>query len=109
MSLTITWSIDNLKTLDHVSPGFVTYVNYSVLATEDFAEARHHGQVEFEAPSGELIPFQDLTEMQVIQWVLGALGEEELQTINNRLRNQLDAQLNPPVAPKSVSLPWVTE
>jgi hypothetical protein len=107
MSFTTSWSIQNLRTLDHVSKGFVTHVVYSIAATDDFAEAEYHGQIEFETPSESFIPFQDLTEAQVIQWVLESLGQEEVERIINLLKTQIDRQLNPPVEPKAVPLPWV--
>lgn len=106
MSFTTSWSIQNLRTLDHVSEGFVTHVGYSVVATDDFAEGEYHGQIEFESPSESFTPLQDLTEAQVIQWVWEHLGQEQLEMIERSLRNQIDAQLNPPVAPKAIPFPW---
>lgn len=108
MSFTTSWSIQNLRTLDHVSEGFVTHVVYSVVATDDFAEAEYHGQVEFETPAESFTPFQDLTEAQVIQWVWGSLGQEEVERIIGLLKTQINLQLNPPVEPKATPLPWTT-
>ena len=108
MSLTINWTIQNLRTLDHISEGFITHVVYSVVGTDDFAQGEYHGQVEFTVPGESFTPFQDLTEAQVIQWVIEALGQEEVERILSIIKNQIDIQLNPPVEPKAVPFPWTT-
>jgi hypothetical protein len=109
MSLTITWQVEQLRTLDHLGTGFVAHVVYLATAKDGVAEAWHRGQIEFEAPGDSFTPFQDLTEAQVTQWVLDHLGQEEVQRLSGLLAIQIDKQLNPPVAPKAVSLPWAPE
>jgi hypothetical protein len=108
MSLAITWQIEQLRTLDHLADGFVTHVVYLVTAKDGEAEAWHRGQIEYDTPGDAFTPLQDLTEDQVVAWVLDHLGPEQVQHISGLLATQIDHQLNPPVAPKSIPLPWTT-
>jgi len=61
-----------------------------------------YGSIGFERPE-ELIPFSELTEEQVIEWVKETLGEEKVAEIDQALLNQLEEQRNPS---KAAGLPW---
>ena len=49
------------------------------------------------------IPFDDLTEEQVKQWVLDTMGEEQVAALQANLNNQIEAQKHPVTA---TGLPW---
>jgi hypothetical protein len=58
------------------------------------------------ASDSTFIPFEDLTQTQVIQWVKNALGEEYIAELQNNLNTQIISQKHPVVVS---GLPWATE
>jgi hypothetical protein len=99
---TYTWSIANLER--ETSDGYVFTAHYTVNAKDDTYSAGAYGSLGLERPEGELIPFADLTEGTIVQWILEALGEEKVTSICEALQNQLDEQRTPT---KAAGLPWV--
>jgi len=51
----------------------------------------------------DFVPYDDLTETQVISWVEAAMGEEQLAALELNLDNQLAALANPTSA---TGTPW---
>ena len=97
---TYTWAIANLER--NTSDGKVTVVHYTVSAKNDVYSAGAYGSLGFD---GEItIPFADLTEQQIVGWVLDSLGDEKVTSICAALQTQLDEQAAPT---KAVGLPWV--
>jgi hypothetical protein len=50
------------------------------------------------------VPYEDLTEAQVIGWVQDALGEEQVASYEANVAQQIENQINPPVV--TPPLPW---
>jgi len=95
-----TWGIANLER--ETSDGFVFTAHYTVNANDGTYSSGAYGSLGFERPEN-LIPYADLTEGTVIQWVKDALGEEKVQGILDALQGQLDEQRNPT---KAAGVPW---
>ena len=99
MSTTFTWSV---STLDRtVADGIVGTVHYTVDAADDTYSSGAYGSVSLEAPAegDTVIPYADLTEAGVIEWVKAALGgDEKVTEIQTALQTQLDEQRTPTVA-----------
>ena len=55
-------------------------------------------------PTAPFAEFADLTEPQVIEWVVAALGKETVDILGCGLQRDLDAQLAP--ATKIMPAPW---
>jgi len=104
MAPIITWHVVNMEreTID----GFVMTAHYTVDAvTEDGAyRSGAYGSIGFERPEN-LIPFSELSEELVVQWVLDALGTEKVAEISAALIAQLDEQRHPT---KAAGLPWAS-
>lgn len=102
MAPIITWRVANMEreTID----GFVMTAHYTVDAvTEDGAyRSGAYGSASFERPEN-LIPFADLTEDLVVQWVKDALGADKVLEIGQALLNQLEEQRHPT---KAAGVPW---
>jgi hypothetical protein len=102
MAPIITWRVANMEreTID----GFVMTAHYTVDAvTEDGAyRSGAYGSASFERPEN-LIPFADLTEDLVVQWVKEALGTDKVLEIGQALLNQLEEQRHPT---KAAGVPW---
>ena len=99
-TLTVQWRIVNLER--ETADGFVYTAHYTVDAKDDVYSAGAYGSIGFERPE-TLIPFSDLTEAQVIEWVKEALGSEKVLEIGQALLNQINEQRNPT---KAAGLPW---
>jgi hypothetical protein len=96
---TFTWAVSNLER--NVADGRVTTVHYTVNASNDTYKAGAYGSLGFD---GEITtPFSELTESQVVSWVLEALGEEKVTSVCEALQAQLDEQRVPT---KAAGVPW---
>lgn len=102
MSTTITWKVAQLER--ETEDGYIFTVHYTVDAADDTYRAGAYGSVGLERPEGDLIPFADLTEDTVIDWVKEKLGgEDKVTEIEAALQAQLDEQHAPS---KAAGLPW---
>lgn len=99
-SPTATWKIANLTR--ETADGFVYEAHYTVDVEDGTYRAGAYGSIGFERPE-TLIPFADLTEAQVIEWVKEALGSEKVLEIGQALLNQLSEQRQPT---KAAGVPW---
>jgi hypothetical protein len=97
---TYTWAITNLER--NTSDGKVIVAHYTVSAKNDTYSAGAYGSLGFD---GEIeTPFSELTEQQIVGWVLDSLGEEKVTEVELALQKQLDEQAAPSVA---AGVPWV--
>jgi len=97
-----TWRVANLER--ETSDGYVYTIHYTVDAKDDTYSAGAYGSIGLERPEGDLIPFSELTEDQVVmEWLLPKIGEEKVQEIHAALQTQLDEQRQPT---KASGLPW---
>lgn len=101
MTTTFTWHIANLER--ETSDGYVFTAHYTVDAKDDTYNAGAYGSIGLERPEGELIPFADLTEEQVVGWVKDKLGEEAVANVEAALQAQLNEQRHPT---KAAGVPW---
>lgn len=101
MTTTFTWAIAQLER--ETSDGFVYTAHYTVNATDGEAySAGAYGSIGFERPE-ELIPFDDLTQEIVIEWVKEKLGEEQVEKVETALQSQIDEKRAPT---KASGTPW---
>lgn len=96
----IEWHIANLE--HETGDGYVYTAHYTVSAKSAAYSAGAYGSIGFERPDS-LIPYSDLTEAIVVQWVKDALTEEKVEQIEAALQNQLDEQAAPT---KAAGVPW---
>ena len=104
MSTTFTWSVSTLERT--VADGIVGTVHYTVSAADDTYSSGAYGSVGLEAPAegNTIIPYADLTESGVIEWVKEKLGgDEKVTEIQAALQSQIDEQRTPT---KATGLPW---
>ena len=97
--MTIEFKIAQLER--QTSDGFVTTVHWTTSKTEGDKTVGSYGSVGFTKEDGvNLIPFDNLTEAVVIDWVKEKLDVEAMET-------GFDAQLSELTAPSKASgLPW---
>ena len=110
MSITKQWEINSLER--ELADGYVKKVIYRVKGMDGSEEkARATGQVDLEKPK-TLIPYKDLTESKVLEWVKAKLNTEKdfegnavdrVAIIEKSLEDEI-ALINTPVT--SNGTPW---
>jgi hypothetical protein len=100
MTTVFSCAIGNLER--ETGDGYVYTAHYTVSAKSAAYSAGAYGSIGFERPDS-LIPYSDLTEAIVVQWVKDALTEEKVEQIEEALQNQLDEQAAPT---KAAGVPW---
>jgi hypothetical protein len=107
MADTYTWNVAQLER--KLSDGAVYTAHWTVTAAREVAggddlAAGSYGSIGFGGPDPDnFTPYADLTEGQVVGWILSTLGDEQVETICSGLSAQLDTQQNPVDAS---GIPW---
>ena len=101
MAITKIWEVNTLER--ELADGYVKKVIYRVKGMDGSEEKlRATGEVELEKPE-TLIPYKDLTESKVLEWVKAKLGTDEVALIEKNLEDQI-ALINTPVT--ATGKPW---
>lgn len=100
--MTTVFKITNLDR--HTEDGFVTVAHWTASQTDGEFTASTYSTASFTKEDGmNLIPFESLTEAQVIEWVKASLGEEGVAAIDAALAANIADQKAPKVA---AGVPW---
>lgn len=94
-----------ISTLDRdTADGFVNTVHWTASQVDGDFTASTYSTVSFTKEDGiNYIPYEQLTEAQVIEWVKASLGEEGVAAIDTALANNIADQKAPKVA---AGTPW---
>jgi len=107
MSITTTWVIEQMSCYPTAEgqTDVVFNVAWRVNATDGTYSATAYGTVGVTYEAGSpYTPFADLTQAQVVGWVQGSMGPEEVASIEAGLATNIANQVNPPVV--TPPLPW---
>jgi hypothetical protein len=89
----------NISSLDRELPsGVVITAHWRVSKTDGATYGTAYGTIALTAkdPSDPtFVPYEDLTEPQVVQWVKDAMGPEQVAAHEAAVQAQIDQQLNP--------------
>ena len=101
MAITKKWEVNTLER--NLGDGYVSKVIYRVKGMDGEEEKlRATGEVELERPK-TLIPYKDLTESKVLEWVKAKLGTDEVTRVEKWLEDEI-ALINAPVT--GTGKPW---
>lgn len=108
-----TWQITNLfvKDIDGKTD-YVVDALFNVLGAEEVGGTEYSytltsNNVSFKVSEGsDFIPFEDLTNEIVVGWIKEILGPQGVADYEAAVAGQINAKINPPVAPKNKPLPW---
>ena len=109
MAITKTWEVNTLQR--ELSDGYVNKVIYRGKGSDGTYETRATGEVDLEKPE-TLIPYKDLTEEKVINWVKAKLNSEkdaEGKSIDRvaQIEAAIDANINLQKTPThGTGKPW---
>jgi len=106
---TFTWSINTLER--ELADGYVFTAHYSVNAVSSTLDPEGnpysqgaYGSVGLERPEGDLIPFDELTQEEVIGWVIEKLGGTDKKA---EIEAALQQRINDAITPKTINgVPW---
>jgi hypothetical protein len=102
MTISLTWSITGLGSCDDF--GYQNVVNtikyLCVGIDESGVEHLSSGSTPIPPPSGTFIPYQDLTQQEVLDWLWQYMGEEGKLSVEQSVLTQFEP------APISPPLPW---
>ena len=106
---TYTWRVNYMLTKDvQYMPRSVTVINYTLTGHQGEYTAEYPGDLAIGEPSFDTFtPFENLTETQVMGWVMSSFTVEELQARMAEVDRRLAEVINPPVQHHTV-MPWDT-
>jgi hypothetical protein len=110
MAITYTWKITGLKTKDvsDDKPAAVVQTYWQKIGTdEDGNEGTFSGATPFTVDptdeSGPFIPFEDLTEEDVLDWIKTVVVGGYADHVNGQIAKQIEEKISPVVDNR---LPW---
>jgi hypothetical protein len=83
-----------------VANGIVTTVHYTFTVVSETNQVQSYGTVTLTEPEGDFIPFDELTQEDVMGWLADNLDLDEIEANLNARLHELD---NPTTA---VGIPW---
>jgi len=107
MTIEKNWIIEQLTTHPELSGEIdvVVLASWRINGTDGLYNATTYGSTELTyTQNTPYTPYESLTEYQVIDWVKTALGIEQVLLFENRIDDQISAQINP--IHISLQLPW---
>ena len=110
MTITYTWKITGLKTKDvsDSKAGAVVQTYWEKIGTDEngntgmFAGATPF-TVDPTDDSGPFIPFDQLTEADVLAWIQAVVVDDYERHINDKIQQQIDEKIKPVV---DAQMPW---
>lgn len=105
-----TYKITEVKVYSNQqASNIVGEVRFELLAELNGETKKSFFPVEFDAPDySKFTDYQNLTEQQIIDWVIAKIGQEQVDALKEGLQAQLEF-VPPPDAPpilKPADLPW---
>jgi len=85
---------------------YVVMAYYQIEGTDGTYTAAIQGACTYKVTEGDFIPFEELTEDQVIGWIKTSLGESGVESNQNYIIKEIEEQKNPTPVPHKEPLPW---
>jgi hypothetical protein len=107
--MTITWKIDALdcKPQEGGLNDVVITAHWRCNAADGEHNASVYSAIGLGTPSAQsFIPYNQLTESQVVAWVKSAMGQEAVQAAEESVAQQIQSLIAPAVV--TLPLPWST-
>ena len=113
MEINYNWVFNPLESYPTAS-GYndvVFNVHWDCLGSQEYSGSTYNGRVYgckgVSIHSGSaFIPYNDLTQDEVLSWVWNSMGEEQKLAYESAVQTQINNLINPPVV--QLPLPWAT-
>ena len=104
MTTQFTTTITAMYTLQQPDPNYVVNALWEVTGVDGEYTASIGGNTQFNSADqeGTFIPYDQLTQEQVIGWI----PESQITSAQQCVQGQIDSLINPPVSPANTPLPW---
>lgn len=106
------WKVSNLFTVntdtktDYVVTAVYDIIGEEVSEGETYTATLSDSQ-DFTITEGStFVPYADLTNDIVINWIQDGLGEDLVANYESSVGGMIDSKINPPVSPTNEALPW---
>lgn len=107
MAITYTWAVQSMSVMQTPDPDFVVRANWLCSGTDGTHSAEIDGMSKFASQEGSaFVPYADLTEALVLEWVASELGENGTLSAENCVEGQINSMVTPTVSPSAEPLPW---
>jgi hypothetical protein len=113
MAITYTWEVTGLKVqnIDAELQNAVVQTYWKKTGTDEHGnEGTFHGATPFTVnpndESGPFIPFEDLTEQDVLDWIQSVVIGGYEEHVNAQIQKQIDDKISPITEP---ALPWAPD
>jgi hypothetical protein len=107
MAINYEWKIEQMEAYPQYEghSDVVFTCHWRLNANEGNYNATSYGSVGVTLdPDSDFVPYANLTQAEVVNWVKDALGEEQVSQIETGLAGQIENLKNPPVV--RPELPW---
>jgi hypothetical protein len=100
---TFTTTINSMYTLQTPDPDYVVNVLWTVTGVDGDNTASIGGNTQFSSADqeGAFVPYESLTEAQVIGWI----PTNQIESAQACVQGQIDSMITPPVSPENTPLP----
>lgn len=104
-----TWKVDQIHTLQQPNENYVVQVKWTLTGTKNGIVRVISDQAKIIADeSTTFVPYANLTEEIIVEWVKAALGEQRIEDYKAALEKKISSALDLAQVPKSTSLPWAS-
>lgn len=110
MTIVKTWAVNKLDAYPEYEgqANVVFGIHWTLTATDGTNHAEIYGSHNMSVElDGSFTPYDELTEAQVVAWLIAGMGSEQAQAFEAVVEQQLQDMLNPPVV--APPLPWAGE
>jgi hypothetical protein len=99
-----TTRITSMYTLNTPEPDYVVNCLWTVTGVDGDNTASIGGNTQFSSADqeGAFIPYESLTQAQVIGWI----PANQIESAQACVQGQIDSMITPPVSPENTPLPW---
>jgi len=109
MATTYQWTIQAMDCVPQEDghTDVVVTAHWVVTATDGIYNSSGYGTQSFTYDAGKaFIPYESLTESEVVGWVQAGMGVDAVTALQESLDQQIANQINPPIV--TPPLPWAT-
>jgi hypothetical protein len=109
MTIQFTWSINSLTVMPVLEDktDVVVTIAWTLTGVEDAYTSKIEGLKHFNIFSDSFTPFEDLTELQVINWLKDEFGDVYVNGLQSSIESKINELKSPPIKPEQKALPWI--